>query len=77
MKRYKYLSFVAGISGIACDLLFTVLAFPQASGRYFPLENWLSDLGNVDFNPGGAVFYNIGIITTGILLPAFFLGLPR
>jgi len=43
---------------------------------FTPLWNWLSDLGNANLNPHGAIFYNIGIISTTLLLMLFFLGLP-
>jgi hypothetical membrane protein len=44
---------------------------------YSPLKNWLSDLGNPDLNPSGALLYNIGIVATAVVLPLFFLGLSR
>jgi hypothetical membrane protein len=42
---------------------------------YSPMKNWLSDLGSVEFNPDGAIFYNIGIISTALFLIVFFVGL--
>jgi hypothetical membrane protein len=41
------------------------------------VRNWLSDLGNFNVNPQGALFYNIGIVATGVVLVPFFLGLSR
>ena len=41
------------------------------------MRNWLSDLGNADLNPQGALFYNIGIVATGVVLLLFFLGLAQ
>jgi hypothetical membrane protein len=58
-----------------CVFTFTSLAlFPT---YYSPLDNWLSDLGNSSYSPTGAVFYNIGCITTGIALVPFFIGLYK
>ncbi len=41
------------------------------------MSNWLSDLGNADLNPHGALFYNIGIVAAGVVLVPFFLGLSQ
>lgn len=44
---------------------------------YSPVRNWLSDLGNANVNPQGALFYKIGIVATAVVLVPFFLGLSR
>jgi hypothetical membrane protein len=75
MKKYKYISFIGGILAVLCYLVFAVLAFSRYPTTYCPMKNWLSDLGNVDLNLDGAIFYNIGIISTGLFLIVFFLGL--
>lgn len=77
MKKHLSLSFVAGLFAIVCYLAFALLAFARYPLPYSPLKNWLSDLGNPDLNPSGALFYNTGIIATAVLLPLFFLGLSR
>jgi hypothetical membrane protein len=56
-------------------LLFTLLAYIKYPLQFSPLTNWLSDLGNVELNPDGAIFYNFGIILTASMLVIFFLGL--
>ena len=77
MKRTRNLSFVASVLLVVCYLAFAVLAYSRYPMPYSPLSNWLSDQGNTDANPHGAVFYNAGIISTGLLLMLFFLGLSR
>ena len=77
MKRVQYISFIASILVVLCYLVFAILAFIQYPLPYSPINNWLSDLGNVKLNPHGAIFYNIGIISTALLLILFFLGLSR
>ena len=77
MKRHYSLSFVTSLVALLCYLTCALLAFSRYPLPYSPVSNWLSDLGNVDVNPGGAVFYNIGIVTTGVLLSLFFLGLSQ
>ena len=43
--------------------------------EYWPTTNYLSRLGNFDYSPFGAYFYNIGCVVTGIALFPFFIGL--
>ena len=75
MKRYQYIGFIAGNLAVLCYLAFTVLAYSRYLLPYSPTSNWLSDLGNPNNNPQGAIFYNIGMISTALLLIVFFLGL--
>ncbi len=75
MKRPYSLSFAASLLATVSYLTCALVAFSRYPLPYSPLNNWLSDLGNVDVNPAGALFYNIGIVTTGLLLVLFFLGL--
>lgn len=56
---------------------FTLAAFARFPGRFSPFHNWLSELGNPDQNPDGAIFYNTGILLTGLFVLLFFLGLSR
>ncbi len=77
MKRYPNISFIAGNLAVLCYLAFAFLAFYQYPISFSPMKNWLSDLGNVKLNPGGAIFYNIGIVSTALLLIIFFLGLSK
>jgi hypothetical membrane protein len=74
MKRYQF-SFISGILASAGYLVFTFLAYIRYPLPYSPMSNWLSDLGDPVLNPHGAIFYNIGIISTALLLMLFFLGL--
>jgi len=75
MKRYQYIGFIAGNLAVLCYLAFTGLAYSRYLLPYSPTSNWLSDLGNPNNNPQGAIFYNIGMISTALLLIVFFLGL--
>jgi len=75
MKKSKYISFIGGILAVLCYLVFALLAFSRYPMPYSPMKNWLSDLGSGELNPHGAIFYNIGIISTALFLIVFFLGL--
>lgn len=77
MKRHLSLSFASSLFAIVCYLAFALLAFAHYPLPYSPLNNWLSDLGNPDLNPSGALFYNIGIVVTAAMLLLFFPGLSR
>ncbi len=75
IRHVRFVSFYAGILVALCYLTFTLLAFLQFPPPFSPMMNWLSDLGNPSLNPFGASLYNIGIISTALLLALFFLGL--
>lgn len=77
MKQFRTVSSTAGILATIGYLIFTLAAYSQYPAAYTPLSHWLSDLGDIRQNPQGAVFYNLGILFTGLLLVLFFLGLSR
>jgi len=70
----KYLIIFTGISIIVFYCFFTLISFIFYPLPYSPINNALSDLGCYNFNPKGAIFYNLGCILTGILLFPFFIG---
>lgn len=62
--------------GILAFIVFTVLTVISLAlypGHYSIAFNWLSNLGNVYFNPAGAVFFNMACIITGIILIPFII----
>ena len=77
MKRHYSISFVSSMFAVVCYLAFALLAFSRYSLPYSPMKNWLSYLGNADLNPDGALFYNIGIVATGVVALLFFFGLSQ
>jgi hypothetical membrane protein len=77
MKKHLSLSFASSLFAVVCYLACALLAYARYPLPYSPLENWLSDLGNPNLNPAGALFYNSGIVATAAALPLFFLGLAR
>jgi hypothetical membrane protein len=56
-------------------LVFSLVSVSLFPGPFSPLQNWLSDLGNPQSNPQGAIYYNIGILVTGAAMLSFFIGL--
>lgn len=71
------ISSVAGIMAIIFYLVFTLTSFLHYPTVYSPFTNWLSDLGNSQLNPSGAIFYNVGVILTGITILPFYIGLYK
>ncbi|MCX6649313.1 MAG: hypothetical protein NTV61_07995 [Candidatus Bathyarchaeota archaeon] len=66
-----------GILAIGLYLSFAAVSYLQYPTAYSPLTNWLSDLGNPDLNPSGAVFYKLAGVLTSIALIPFFVGLSK
>ncbi len=71
------ISSITGILAIIIFCIFTFTAVALFPTYYSPVNNWLSDLGNSNFNPSGSIFFNLGCILTGIVLIPFFIGLYR
>lgn len=71
------LTFVGGIVAVVAYLGCTLVSYLRFPGPFGPLDNWLSDLGNAELNPSGALVYNVGVTLTGVALLAFFGGLQR
>lgn len=44
---------------------------------YSPLYEWISNLGNYNLNPSGALIFNLGCVITGILLLPFVVSFYR
>lgn len=66
---------ISGILAIIIFCIFTFTAFTLFPTHYTPISNWLSDLGNINLNPRGFIFFNVGCILTGLILFSFFFGL--
>jgi hypothetical membrane protein len=71
------LSSLTGLLAVLIFCLFTFTAAALFPGLVNPLYVWLSNLGNVELNPNGAIFFNLGCIITGLILIPFFIGLYK
>lgn len=68
------------LSGILVILLYCAFTFTSWAfypEPFSPWANYLSRLGNFDYSPFGAYFYNLGCTLTGVALIPFFLGLKK
>jgi hypothetical membrane protein len=77
MNRTPSISLISSGLIVVCYVVLAGIAFSTFSLPYSPIHNWLSDLGNPDINPSGAVFYNVGMVITAGLVLVFFLSLFR
>jgi hypothetical membrane protein len=75
MKKAQSVSSVASLLVLLSYAVFALLALARYPLPYSALTNWLSDLDSVALNPGGAIFYNLGLVLTAVLLAVFFVGL--
>jgi hypothetical membrane protein len=77
MKRLSRwpLSTLSGIFVITFYCAFTLISWAFYPDPYGPATHYLSRLGNFNYSPVGAYFYNWGCILTGIALVPFFIGL--
>ena len=66
--------------GLVAFLVFSIFIFTSLAlypHPYSLLFDWQSNLGNINLNPAGAMFFNWGCIITGIILLPFILNLYR
>jgi hypothetical protein len=76
LKVHKFsLSSITGLLAVLIFVAFTFTSLALYPVPYNPLYNWLSNLGNINLNPLGAVFFNSGCIISGLVLIPFFAGL--
>ncbi|TFH05818.1 MAG: DUF998 domain-containing protein [Candidatus Thorarchaeota archaeon] len=73
--RKKPITILSGLLVILLYCIFTITSWALYPEPYSPLTHYLSRLGNFDYSPLGAYFYNLGCILTGISLIPFFLSL--
>ncbi|MFW9891563.1 MAG: DUF998 domain-containing protein [Candidatus Thorarchaeota archaeon] len=69
------LSTLSGILVIVLYCAFTLISWAFYPDPYGPATHYLSRLGNFNYSPFGAYFYNWGCILTGVALVPFFIGL--
>ena len=69
------LTTLSGLFVILFYCVFTGISWALYPAPYGPITHYLSRLGNFDYSPIGAYFYNIGCILTGLALFPFFLSL--
>jgi hypothetical membrane protein len=71
----KNISIIFGFLVIVIYCTFTMISWALYPLDFAPWTHYLSRLGNFDYSPFGAYFYNWGCILTGVVLIPFFAGL--
>ncbi len=66
---------ISGAFVILLYCVFTMVSWAFYPNPYGPITHYLSRLGNFNYSPFGANFYNWGCILTGLALVPFFIGL--
>lgn len=74
--RWPLLS-ISGVSVIVLYCAFTFISWALYPDSYGPTTHYLSRLGNFNYSPFGAYFYNLGCILTGIAVIPFYIGFYR
>jgi len=69
------ISVVAGLASVIVYWTFILFSFALYPGVFNPFTRMMSDLGSFNQNPGGAYFFSIGCILTGVAFFPFFIGL--
>jgi len=62
-----------GFAVVVFYILFTSIAIARYPLEFSPLDSYLSMLGNAELSPDGAIFYNLGVILTGLAEVPFFI----
>lgn len=65
---------ISGVFVIILYCAFTFISWVLYPDVYGPTTHYLSRLGNFNYSPFGAYFYNLGCILTGIVLFPFYIG---
>jgi hypothetical membrane protein len=73
LSRWPLLT-ISGALVIIFYITFTFISWGFYPESYGPSTHYLSRLGNFDYSPFGAYFYNIGCILTGEALFPFYIG---
>jgi hypothetical protein len=68
----KWITISAGLAASVFYCLYTILAIQRFPGNFSATRHYLSVLGNVNRNPDGAIFYNRGVMLTGLSLLIFY-----
>lgn len=70
----KWSAISAALIGSISYCVFTVLAAQHFPGNFSASLHYLSVLGNTDKNPGGAMYYNLGVKMSGLSILLFYGG---
>lgn len=68
---------IIGLVGITTYCIFTLVSYSLFPSNFDPINYNLSSLGDFYDNPNGAIFYNVGMVLTGLASIIFYIGLYK
>jgi len=74
LKIIRWITLSAGFAGPLFYCIFTVIAIQNFPGTFSATHYYLSVLGNLNKNPEGAIFFNLGVMVSGLSLLVFYVG---
>lgn len=74
IRKYPLIT-MCGFLVVLLYCVFTLVSWAFYPAPYGPTTHYLSRLGNFNYSPFGAYFYNWGCVLTGLALVPFFIGL--
>lgn len=74
MSITKWMTISAGLAATLFYCIFTTISIQHFPGTFSATQYYLSALGNMNKNPNGAMFYNLGVMLTGLSLLLFYIG---
>jgi hypothetical membrane protein len=74
IRKYPLIT-ISGFLVVLLYCIFTMVSWAFYPDPFWPTTHYLSRLGNFNYSPFGAYFYNWGCILTGIALIPLFIGL--
>jgi hypothetical membrane protein len=75
LRRRPPLATISGLTAIAVCVALALVAYAYYPGAFSPAANWISDLGNTLLSPRGSMFFRADMVSVGVVLGAFFVGL--
>ncbi len=66
---------VAGLTAIVVCVALALLAYAYYPRAFSPAANWISDLGDTLLSPRGSIYFRADMVSVGVVLGAFFIGL--
>lgn len=69
--------YLCGIIASITFTVFTLISLVLYPTPFSPFYEWMSNLGNINLNPSGALIFNFGCIITGIILLPFIFSFYR
>ena len=75
--KSRFWTAIFGLAAVGLYVGLTAVAILRFPGLVSPVDIYLSQLGNANYSPQGAIFYDLAVILGGLALVLFFVALYR